>query len=200
MGKRKQKKAAEAAQKALTAARKAQKKKSKAKKVLLLGALAAGGGTVLAAVLLKGSPAPGSGTVDFSDAEPNGISAMMGQLMSVYMEEPKKRAVADKMNVSIAIQDLTAPDIATTITFRGSDITVANGVAPDAGIYIGTELGLLLSLSGAGQGLEMLKWLGTEDGKNLLNAFKEGRFKVKGAVLNAPQMMKLQALLAPDPD
>ena len=125
---------------------------------------------------------------------------MMGQLMEVYMQEPAKKAVADKMNVSIAIQDITAPDISTTITFKGSDISLANGVAPDAGIYIGTELGLLLSLSGAGQGLQMLKWLGTEDGKNLLNAFKEGRFKVKGAVANAGQMMKLQALLAPDPD
>jgi len=73
-------------------------------------------------------------------------------------------------------------------------------VAPDADIYIGTELALLLSLTGAGQGLAMLKWLGTEEGKNLLKAFKEGRFKVKGVVFNAPQMLRLQALLAPDPD
>jgi hypothetical protein len=195
----KKKKAARAAGKELKAARKAEKKAA-VKKKLLLAALLAGGGAALAAVLLKSKATPGSGTVVFSDDEPNGLSAMMGQLMEVFMQEPHKKAVADQMNVSIAIQDITAPDIATTISFKGSDITLSNGVAPDAGIYIGTELGLLLSMSGAGKGLQMLKWLGTEDGKNLVKAFKEGRFKVKGAVLNAPQMMKLQALLAPDPD
>ncbi len=194
----KKKKLAKAAEKRLQAARKA-KKPAKMKKMLGLLMVMAGGAAA-AAVLLKGKPAPGSGKVKLEDEEPNGISAMMGQLMEVYMQEPAKKAVADKMNVSIAIQDITAPDISTTITFKGSDISLANGVAPDAGIYIGTELGLLLSLSGAGQGLQMLKWLGTEDGKNLLKAFKEGRFKVKGAVANAGQMMKLQALLAPDPD
>ena len=194
----KKKKLAKAAEKRLQAARKA-KKPAKMKKMLGLLMVMAGGAAA-AAVLLKGKPAPGSGKVELEDEEPNGISAMMGQLMEVYMQEPAKKAVADKMNVSIAIQDITSPDISTTITFKGSDISLANGVAPDAGIYIGTELGLLLSLSGAGQGLQMLKWLGTEDGKNLLNAFKEGRFKVKGAVANAGQMMKLQALLAPDPD
>jgi hypothetical protein len=195
----KKKKAAKVVEKELKAARKAEKA-AKMKKKLVLLMLMAGGGAVAAAVLLKGKPTPGSGKVKLADDDPNGISAMMGQLMEVYMQEAAKKAVADKMNVSIAIQDITSPDISTTITFKGSDITVANGVAPDAGIYIGTELGLLLSMSGAGQGLQMLKWLGTEDGKNLLNAFKEGRFKVKGAVTHAGQMMKLQALLAPDPD
>ncbi len=168
--------------------------------MVFCGAAAAAGG-VAALMVLWYKPKPGgSGKVDLPDSEPNGLSAMMGQLMGVYMAEPKKKAVADGMNVSIAIQDLTAPDISTTITFKGSDITIANGVAPDADIYIGTELGLLLSLSGAGKGAEMLKWLKTEDGQNLVKAVKEGRMKVKGAVLNAPQMMKLQALLAPDAD
>ena len=199
-------KAAKAARKAVMAARKAEKESGARRLVRLglklgvAGAAVAGGGAVVAMVLLKEGSTSGSGSVVLRDEEPNGISAMMGQLMEVYMSEPPKKAVADKMNVSIAIQDLTAPDIATTLTFKGSDITVSNGVAPDADIYIGTELALLLSLTGAGQGLAMLKWLGTEEGKNLLKAFKEGRFKVKGVVFNAPQMLRLQALLAPDPD
>ncbi len=180
------KRAARAAEKKLKEARRAAEKTARRRKMLLLAALAGGGAAALAA-LNRGKPQPGQGKVTFRDEEPNGLSAMMGQLMEVYMQEPQKKAVADSMNVSIAIQDITAPDVATTITFKGSDISIANGVTPDAQIYIGTELGLLLSMSGAGQGLQMLKWLQTEEGKELVKAFREGRFKVKGALLRAPQ-------------
>jgi len=193
------KKALKAAERRLQEARKAERKAKRRRRLLLLAALA-GGGAAAAVLVGRGKPQGGSGTVTFRDEEPNGLSAMMGQLMEVYMKEPKKKAVADSMNVSIAIQDITAPDVATTITFKGSDISIANGVTPDAQIYIGTELGLLLSMSGAGQGLQMLKWLQTEEGKELLKAFREGRFKVKGVLLRGPQMLKLQALLAPDED
>jgi len=193
------KKSVKAAEKKLLEARRAEKRAARRKKLFLLAALA-GGGAAAGMVLSRGKPQAGSGKVTFRDDEPNGLSAMMGQLMEVYMQEPKKKAVADSMNVSIAIQDITAPDVATTITFKGSDISIANGVTPDAQIYIGTELGLLLSMSSAGQGLQMLKWLQTEEGKELLKAFREGRFKVKGVLPRGPQMLKLQALLAPDED
>lgn len=182
-------------------ARKKEQKKAKVKRrrrKLFRLLVLLGGGAVVANALSKAKVTPGSGKVELKDEEPNGLSSMIAQLLETYMQEPKKKAIADQMNTVVSIQDITQPDLATSIRFRGSDITVENGVAPDAQIYIGTELGLLLGLSGAGKGLQMLKFLQTEEGKNLVKAFKEGRFKIKGVLAHPGQMMKFQALLTPE--
>ncbi len=178
--------------------RKASKKakaRKRMKKLLLLAM--AGGAVAVAKGAQKPKPVPGSGTVTMRDAEPGPLAFMMGEMLKGFLAEPSKKALADKMNVSVAIQDLDNPDMAATMIFKGSDVEVANGVIEGVDIYIGTELALLLSLSGAGKGKQMLQWLKTEDGKKVLNAVKSGRFKVRGALKNAPQMAMFQKFLTP---
>lgn len=166
-------------------------------KAMLLFLTMAGCSAAFAAALSKKRPGRGSGKVEYTDDDPGGLSLIMGNSLAMFMQEESRKMVADKMNVSIAIQDITAPEVATTLTFQGSDVSVSDGVAPAADIYIGTDMNTLLSMSCAGTGRRMVRWFGTDEGLKLINAFKEGRVMLRGAVFNAPQMMKFQALVAP---
>jgi hypothetical protein len=167
------------------------------KKILLLALI---GGGVMVARTLKGKAEPlppGSGTITLRDAEPGPLAFMMSEMVKAVLQDPRKKSLADKMNVSVAIQDLDHPEMAATMIFRASDVEVANGVIDGVDIFIGTELALLLSLSGAGKGMQMLKWLQSEDGQKVVKAVRTGRFKVRGAVKNAQQMALFQKFLTP---
>jgi len=178
--------------------KKAAKRARARRRMRRLFLLALAGGAAAAVKKAQGpKPTPGSGNVTMRDAEPGPLAYMMGEMVKGFLAEPAKKALADRMNVSVAIQDLDNPDMAATMIFRGSDVEVANGVIEGVDIYIGTELALLLALSGAGKGKQILQWLKTEDGKKVLNAVKSGRFKVKGALKNAPQMALFQKFLTP---
>jgi len=194
VGKRKAKKMAEKEARQLEKEMKKEKSRKRRRRLLLLAIIA--GGAMAAQASQKPKQTPGNGTVTFKDAEPGPLAFMMSELVKGFFNDPAKKALADKMNVSVAIQDLDNPEMAATMSFRGSDVTVSNG-AEGADIYIGTELALLLSLSGAGKGKQILQWLKTEDGKKVINAVKSGRFKVRGAVKNAPQMALFQKFLTP---
>ena len=171
------------------------KARKRRRKILLLVLIA--GGAAAAAASQKPKPTPGSGTVTLRDTEPGPLAFMMSEMVKGFMQDSRKKDLADRMNVSVAIQDLDNPEMAATMIFKGSDVAVANGVVEGTDIYIGTELALLLSLSSAGKGMQMVKWLQSEDGKKVLNAVKSGRFKVRGAVKNAPQMALFQKFLTP---
>ena len=194
MGKRKTRKMAEKEVKRLEKERKEEKARRRGKRFFLLALI--GGGILAAQALRKEEPTPGNGEVKLSDAEPGPLAFMMSEMVKGFMQDPSKKKLADKMNVSVAIQDLDHPEMAATMTFRGSDVAVSNG-ATGADIYVGTELALLLSLSGAGKGKQILQWLKTEDGKKVISAVKSGRFKVRGAVKNAQQMVLFQKFLTP---
>lgn len=197
VGRREIKKMAEREARLLKKELKKEKSRKRRKKLLFV-ALIAGGVAAAQASRQRAKPLPpGSGTVTMRDAEPGPLAFMMGEMVKGFIQDPAKKNLADKMNVSVAIQDLDHPEMAATLIFRASDVEVANGVIEGADIYVGTELALLLSLSGAGKGKQMLEWLKGEDGKKVLNAVKSGRFKVRGAVKNAQQMVLFQKFLTP---
>lgn len=170
-------------------------RKRRGRKILFL--LAAVGGGAIAARSYLERPVPGGGTVTFRDEQPGPLSTIMGELMKGLLKDPQKKALADRLRISIAVQDLNNPDMAATMSFAGSDVTISNGAAEDADIYVGTELGLLLGLAGAGKGLQMIKWLQTEDGKKVIDAVKSGRFKIRGVARKPLQMVLFQKLLTP---
>ncbi len=174
------------------------KKPRKCGKKLLFLAVVGGGAMAARASKQQAQPLPaGSGTVTLRDAEPGPLAFMMSEMVKGFLQDPGKKKLADKMNVSVAIQDLDNPEMAATMIFKASDVEVANGVIAGVDIYIGTELALLLSLSGAGKGKQMLQWLKSEDGKKVVKAVKSGRFKVRGAAKNAQQMVMFQKFLTP---
>jgi len=197
VGRREIKKMAEREARLIKKELKRERARRRRRKALLL--LLIGGGAV-AAQATRGKAQqlpPGGGKVSSRDAEPNPLAFMMGEMVKGFMQDPYKQKLADRMNVSVAIQDIDHPEMAATMIFRASDVEVANGVIEGADIYVGTELALLLSLSGAGKGKQILTWLQSEDGQKVLKAVTSGRFKVRGAVRNAQQMALFQKFLTP---
>jgi len=165
------------------------------RRAIYLLALAGGGALAVRSYLEK--PVQGGGTVVMADEEPGPLSVMLGELAKGLLQDPQKKAIADKMRFSVAIQDFNNPDMASTIKFQGSDITLYNGVEPDADVHICAELSLLLSLSGAGKGLQVFKWLQSEDGKKVLDALKGGRFIINGLSRRPLQMAHFMKFLTP---
>lgn len=174
--------------------RRERSRRRRGRKALLLLAL---GGGVLAARSYLERPAPGGGTVTFREEEPGPLAKMMGELMKGVLQDPQKKAIADRLRLSVAVQDLNNPDLAATVNFAGSDVTVSDGVDQGADIYIGTELALLLSLAGAGKGAQIIRWLQSEEGKRVIEAVRTGRFKIRGVARKPVQMMLFQKLLTP---
>jgi len=142
-------------------------------------------------------PSPGSGKVTFEDENPGGLAFMVGQLLMAFLKDPSKKAIADKMNVAIAIQDMFNPELAATLIFRGSDVTIKNGVSAETQVYLGLEMDLLLKMAGMGRGVEMLKFFQTEEGKAIIAAFREGRIQLRGVMTHPVQMMQFGLLMSP---
>lgn len=159
--------------------------------------LALAGGSAMVARSYLERPVPGGGRVHMADEEPGPLSVMIGELAKGLLQDPQKKAIADRMRLAVSIQDFNNPDMAATIRFEGSDITLYNGVVPDADVYVCVELPLLLSLSTAGKGLQALKWLQTEEGKKVLDALKGGRFIINGLSRKPLQMALFMKFLTP---
>jgi len=190
VGKRAEKKAAKTRKKELRKAR----RRRRIRRFILLSLLAA---VVMAIISFMRRPSPGSGQVTFTDENPGGLAFMVGQMLMAFLKDPKKKAIADKMNVAIAIQDIDNPELAATLIFNGSDVTVKNGVGPETKVYLGLEMGLLLKMAGMGQGLEMIKFFQTEDGKEIIAAFKSGKIQLRGVMTHPLQMMQFGLLMSP---
>lgn len=190
MGTRADKKAAKRRRKEL---RKASRRRRR-RRFVFLSLLAA---AVMAVISFMRRPAPGSGEVTFADENPGGLAFMVGQMLAAFLKDPSKKAIADRMNVAIAIQDMDNPELAATLIFNGSDVTVKNGVGSETKVYLGLEMGLLLKMAGMGQGMEMIRFFQTEDGKEIVAAFKSGRIKLRGVATHPLQMMNFGLLMSP---
>jgi hypothetical protein len=142
-------------------------------------------------------PGPGSGTVTMGDEQPGPLAAMMGKLLEDLLRDPQKKALADRLRLSVAIQDIDHPELAATMSFRGSDVTVSDGVAAGSDVYIGCELALLLSLAQAGKGLQAVRWLQSPEGRKVVDAVRSGRLKIRGIAGKPAQMILFQKFLTP---
>ncbi len=164
-------------------------------KRLLLLAMASGG--VLVARSLIPRPAPGSGTVTQKDEKPGLLAGMMGEMHKMLLSVPGNKDIADMIRISIAMEDTGNPELAATLSFEGSDVTVANGADKDADVYIGIEFALLLSVAQAPKGPEILQWIRSEEGQKIIDAFKGGKIKIRGLHKHPAQMMRYARFMLP---
>jgi hypothetical protein len=177
---------------------KKQLKKRHRRRKSLLFLIALAGGAAFAARSFTRKPVPGSGQVTMSDENPNPLANMLGEILKSYMQDPGKKAIADKMHVSFAIEDIDNPEMAVTLKFAGSDVTVSNGVDPDSDIYLGTELPVLLALTRIPMGPQAIQWfVSSEEGQQIVNAVKNGKLKVRGIEKNPGQMLLYGKLMVP---
>ena len=147
-------------------------------------------------VYLMNSPV-GSGQISFEGEHPNGMAFLIREMLTAYFKLPIKKSIADRLKVTLALQDIGKEDRAATATFNGSDVTIRNGVCADAGVILQLDMNLLMKLNSVGYGLEMLKFPFTEDGKEIIGALRKGKIKPRGVAKHPLQMIRFGRLLLP---
>jgi hypothetical protein len=162
---------------------------------LLLAAMA--GGVVMAVRSRIPKPPPGSGTVTLPDAEPGLLANTLGEMLRMVMRDPAKRAAADMMRLSIAVEDLDNPELAATMTFAGSDVSIRNGADKGADVYVAMELALLLNLAQAPRGPEIVEWFRSGEGRKIADAIREKRIRIRGLHRHPLQMALFARLMTP---
>ncbi|MFW6113828.1 MAG: hypothetical protein ACOC78_02785, partial [Actinomycetota bacterium] len=117
--------------------------------------------------------------------------------LKAFLADPSKKAVADRMRLVVAIQDIENPEMAATLTFDGSDVNLSNGVSPDAQVYLGLDLSILLKMANMGQGLEMIEFFRSDEGKEIIDAYRSGKIQLRGVTRYPVQMMQFGMLMSP---
>lgn len=164
------------------------------RRLLLAAAL---GGAAMAVRSRLPKPPPGGGTVVLTDAQPGLLANMLGEMFKAVMRDPAKKATADMMHLSIAVEDLGNPELAATITFKGSDVSIKSGADRGADIYVAMELALLMSLAQAPRGPEIVEWFREGEGRKIIDALREKRIRIRGLHRHPLQMACFARLMAP---
>lgn len=126
----------------------------------------------------------------------SGLGSIMNSVFGEFLKSPKKLALLDTINVSVAIEPLGNPETAITMAFSNGFIVLEPGVVnPD--IKIVCDLEVLMQLAQMPAGPAVLKFLRTPEGKNILSKLKSGELKLKGVFTHPVGMLKFSMFLAP---
>lgn len=174
-------------------------KKSKLLRWLVLLGAAVG---IVVAVAKRKKPAPRvsaspSDRLVVKDEENiSGLGFIMSSLFGEFLKNPKKVALLDTINLSVAIEPLGNPETAITMAFSNGSIVLEPGVVnPDIKIVCDYEV--LMQLAQMPAGPAVIKFLQTPEGKNILNKLKSRELKLKGVVTHPVGMLKFSMFLAP---
>ena len=155
------------------------------------------GGAAIAIRSATPTPTPGNGWVTLNDERPSPLSFMAKQMLRENLKNHKKKEIADKIRLSIALQDIDHKELATTLSFEGSDVTITSSVPEDVDVYIGFKFNLVPLLSGVGMGPETLNWLRSENGQKMIRELAGGGLKIRGVVRHPVQMVHLMRFMVP---
>lgn len=132
------------------------------------------------------------------DDQPNGLAAMMADLLRANLERRPERAKYLRSPASFTI---TGADIGLSLTLRITDgqILVASGkTKPPAAVRVRGEGVQLLELSSVPLRFGFPDLL-TPQGRAALKAMRSGKLKVKGLLRHPGMVSRLNRLLAVDP-
>jgi hypothetical protein len=133
-------------------------------------------------------------TVEFLDAEPNGIATMLGGLIEANLaQHPEREALLRPMAVAI-----TAPDAGVSVTIRAAPgrVTVANGVVgspPD--LHVRADSATLVELSSVPLSFG-LPDLMTKEGRAVNRRLLKGEIKVRGMWRHLGKLSRFNRLLS----
>lgn len=133
-------------------------------------------------------------TVEYADAEPNGLAEMIGGLIRANLERHPRRAALLKP----AVIDLTAPDagVSVSIAIAPERIRVANGPAEDdRHVHVQADSRSLLQLSSV-----PLRF-GLPDpfdptGRAVYRKLASGQIRIDGLLLHPGKLARLSKLLS----
>lgn len=147
---------------------------------------------------VEGSGAAAAASVVLVDQEPNGLAAMMADLLRANLQRRPERARLLRSPASFTI---TGADIGLSLTLRIADgkILVASGkTKPPPAVRVRGEGVQLLELSSVPLRFGFPD-VCTPEGRAVLHAMRTGKLKVKGLVRHPGMVARLNRLLAVKP-
>jgi hypothetical protein len=132
--------------------------------------------------------------VEYADPEPNGLAAIVGGLIeaNVAAHPELERSVAKGGTYAIV-----APDVGVAVSIRLAPgrVTIRNGVVGRPDVRVTTDSETLVGLSSVPLRLGLPDVL-TKAGREIDRKLLKGTLKVKGLVLHAAKLARLNRLLS----
>lgn len=132
-------------------------------------------------------------SVDFADADPNGLALLLGELVRANLARfPERRALLASAAVGFDVPDA---EVAATLLLDPTAIRVANGLAADPlDVLVRAEAAALLDLSGVPLRFG-LPDPATGPGRAVLRKLLSGDIGVRGALRNPGALRRVTQLL-----
>lgn len=132
-------------------------------------------------------------TVEFLDAEPNGLAAMLGGLIEAnLLQHPERERLLQRSVVGI-----TAPDagVSVTIQIAPGRVALSNGLHGRPDIHVRADSDSLIELSSVPLRFG-LPDAGTKEGRAVTRKLLKGELKVRGMYTNLGKVARLNRLLS----
>lgn len=133
-------------------------------------------------------------TVQYLDAEPNGLAAMLGGLIDGNLEaHPKRMALLEKP----ATYGIEAPDVGVGISIRlgGGKVLVRNGIVGKPDIVVRANSDTLVGLSSVPLRFGLPDSM-TKEGREVNRKLVKRELRVKGLARHPAKLARLNKLLA----
>ena len=134
--------------------------------------------------------------VEFAEgAEEIGLALMLRDLLTQNLEQnPQKISDFSKLNMPIELHVFDV-GIKLTLEFSSGSMTIFNGVTGRGGLKITADSGTIMNLSN-----QRIKWglpyYFDETGKEIMEAMKNGRLKVKGMLRYFPALIRFSRVMS----
>jgi hypothetical protein len=128
-------------------------------------------------------------------ADEIGLALMLKELLFQNIaQHPNKGTDFGKLNIAIGLI-ITDVEIEMTMEFESGYLTIYPGIKNNPGLVIATDANTLMNLSN-----QRVKWglpyYFDDTGKEIMNAMKTGRLKIKGMVSHFPSLLRLSRVMS----
>jgi hypothetical protein len=132
-------------------------------------------------------------TVEFVDAEPNGIASMIGGLIEANLaNDPERTSLLKTAIVGIVAEDA---HVALTLRISPGKVTVSNGLAPRVDVMVRADSETLTELSSTPLRLGFPDAF-TRTGRAVTGKLFRGKLRVQGLIRHAGTVSRLNRLIS----
>ena len=132
-------------------------------------------------------------SVSYADAEPNGLAALLGELIRQNLQRDPSRHRLLRPGV-VAIESTDA-QVAATLRFGEGSVEVANGADAGAGVHVRAAGEALMGLAGAPLRFGFPD-AATKAGRAVVADIARGQIRVRGLITRVADVRRLTMLLS----
>ena len=115
-----------------------------------------------------------------------------------FLKVPGKVKVIERSNLTVAFEPTGHPESSLTLTFAHGRVILKAGIIPKPDINIKGEPAVLMKLSRLPAGPAAVRFLMTNEGKDLITRVRSGELKIKGIFKHPLGMMNFSRIMAPN--